>query len=609
MVSTIETLDTRPFKHLIMTIGELPSSFVDSMSYYEMLAWLCNYLETQVVPVVNNNSLVTQELQDYVEHYFDNLDVQEEIDNKLDDMAESGELADIIAAYIQLRGVLAYDTVAAMKAADNLVNGSFAETYGFYAKGDGGSAKYKIREVTNADTIDEVFLFALTGSETLVAELIVDDSMNVKQFGVKADGETDCSSIIAKIESKGYNTIYFPDGTYVLNTKQTFTNIKTIRGQSRWTTTIKAPNGFCIFGNSSVFENITFNGVSINSNTCLEGVFAYSTIKNVTIKNYAYAMKTKNGTWISEITGLYILDCTNGVQHEDGTFNNISIRDGMFQRISGIAFETAGDKILFDGCDFEACGTCFNRGGRGMVVSNCYIEGNDNIVNINTASYNSDITIDKCWLASKGANATNGWLGKFNTVSNPDTQTASLFIKNSQIRNLVKDTLKPFAFNGSDTRSYWAVSLKDNEYFDITTEHQYIVYYCDLFDLSVATLYLKTQNMLTFVCDIPLYIYSGITAFRETLGNKRGNGRSNIVNRFLGHYAIEKTSGQITITPDYKVANFYPQQNNVPVMVRFTDGSIDLVGASIDGASIYVNPTYNSRTTAEVIFDCSYMGQ
>lgn len=35
-------------------------------------------------------------LKDYVDHYFDNLDVQTEINNKLDDMAESGELADIL---------------------------------------------------------------------------------------------------------------------------------------------------------------------------------------------------------------------------------------------------------------------------------------------------------------------------------------------------------------------------------------------------------------------------------------------------------------------------------------------------------------------------------
>ena len=40
---------------MVMTVGNLPTSFVASMSYYEALAWLCNYLETQVIPTVNNN--------------------------------------------------------------------------------------------------------------------------------------------------------------------------------------------------------------------------------------------------------------------------------------------------------------------------------------------------------------------------------------------------------------------------------------------------------------------------------------------------------------------------------------------------------------------------
>ena len=41
------------------------------------------------------------ELKDYVDTYFENLDVQEEINNKLDQMAESGELERIITEYYQ----------------------------------------------------------------------------------------------------------------------------------------------------------------------------------------------------------------------------------------------------------------------------------------------------------------------------------------------------------------------------------------------------------------------------------------------------------------------------------------------------------------------------
>ena len=106
-LKTIDTIDTSPFKKMVMTIGELPTSFVESMTYYEMLAWFCNYLENTVIPAVNNNAEVSEELQtkflelkDYVDDYFDNLNVQEEINNKLDDMAEDGSLTAIIKAYV-----------------------------------------------------------------------------------------------------------------------------------------------------------------------------------------------------------------------------------------------------------------------------------------------------------------------------------------------------------------------------------------------------------------------------------------------------------------------------------------------------------------------------
>jgi len=106
-MNTVETLSS-PFKHLVMTIGELPTTFVESMSYYESLAWLVHYIETTLLPTVNANAEATielqkyyEELKSYVENYFENLDIQTEIDNKLDEMAESGELGEILAQFLE----------------------------------------------------------------------------------------------------------------------------------------------------------------------------------------------------------------------------------------------------------------------------------------------------------------------------------------------------------------------------------------------------------------------------------------------------------------------------------------------------------------------------
>lgn len=80
----------------------IPLYFNESMSYYEQLCALLQKLH-EVITTVNINAEATKqlqnlfvELQTYVDHYFDNLDVQEEINNKLDSMAEDGTLKNIL---------------------------------------------------------------------------------------------------------------------------------------------------------------------------------------------------------------------------------------------------------------------------------------------------------------------------------------------------------------------------------------------------------------------------------------------------------------------------------------------------------------------------------
>lgn len=167
----------KPFGKFIMTIGQLPASYLVSMTYEEQLIWLCNYLQNVVIPTVNNNGEAVEELQnlfielkDYVDNYFDNLDVQEEINNKLDDMAESGELADIIAEFLTIGVLFTYDTALDLGNAQNLDDGTNAYILGKETYNDGKGAFYKIREIRITDVIDGDNIIAITNSEDLVAE-------------------------------------------------------------------------------------------------------------------------------------------------------------------------------------------------------------------------------------------------------------------------------------------------------------------------------------------------------------------------------------------------------------------------------------------------------
>lgn len=81
----------------------IPLAFDESMSYYETLCGLLNYLKNTILPTLNNNADAVSELQNlyielktYVDNYFTDLDVQEEINNKLDTMTADGTIDEIL---------------------------------------------------------------------------------------------------------------------------------------------------------------------------------------------------------------------------------------------------------------------------------------------------------------------------------------------------------------------------------------------------------------------------------------------------------------------------------------------------------------------------------
>lgn len=94
----------RPFRVWCQKV--LPLVYDDSLSYYELLCKVVDYLNKTMEEVnqlgvdVSNLFNAFQQLQDYVNNYFSTLDVQEEINNKLDELVKSGELQEIFNKYI-----------------------------------------------------------------------------------------------------------------------------------------------------------------------------------------------------------------------------------------------------------------------------------------------------------------------------------------------------------------------------------------------------------------------------------------------------------------------------------------------------------------------------
>ena len=62
---TINSESLKPFQKFCISIGAMPASYQSTMSYLELVLWLCNYLENTVIPAINNNAEALTELQNF----------------------------------------------------------------------------------------------------------------------------------------------------------------------------------------------------------------------------------------------------------------------------------------------------------------------------------------------------------------------------------------------------------------------------------------------------------------------------------------------------------------------------------------------------------------
>ena len=94
----------QPFRYWCQKV--LPLAYDDSLSYYELLCKVVDYLNKTMEDVdtlhgdVTNLHKAYEELQGYVNNYFSSLDVQEEINNKLDEMYKDGRFDVLLNLFI-----------------------------------------------------------------------------------------------------------------------------------------------------------------------------------------------------------------------------------------------------------------------------------------------------------------------------------------------------------------------------------------------------------------------------------------------------------------------------------------------------------------------------
>lgn len=340
-----------PFKWFVLQNFPFIEADFDAITNWQLFCKLGEEMN-KIIEKVNQAGEQTEnltnafiELQNYVNNYFENLDVQEEINNKLDEMTESGQLTDIIAQYLQLAGILAFNNIENLKNATNLTNGSFAYTYGTVNYADGLGNFYKIRNIINTDVIDNVNIVSLTNFPSLVAELI--PNRNLRYYKVKL---TDTFETIQKyFNDKVAKVIEFETGVYnfntafrlTANTKILLNNSNLIFNIPKVTEDWENSHGFYNFNRDDEFLAYNGNGnIEVVGGTITHGNFSFCHAKNITFKNINFELC--NNDHVLEMCGI------NGLLVENCVFNGHSTNTSNFKECIQLDNATRDNFPFFD---------------------------------------------------------------------------------------------------------------------------------------------------------------------------------------------------------------------------------------------------------------------
>lgn len=320
-----------------------------------------------------------------------------------------------------------FKTISELKNNTNLVDGDIVKTIGYHTPNDGGGANYLIRTKIETDVIDDGS--KIEYSDTLVAELIVNDStININQFGGKADDNTfDNSIILSKaidyINGK-HMKLLFESGDYYFLTPITKEKIYECEITSNYNSILHY-NGKGYFISAPITNNIKISNIKIEGNETNYGLFFGDEsicqtmfdnlrmdyfVRYITIERPAYVYFDKCNFYFRN-TCEYVMqigkenerhgselvtinDCIfGGSQHLTSTGDMLRIYQIQTLRVNNtdfcntlghwIVFDNKSDGNLFDmqfiGCTFTRAKQCFeinlskNRFINNMVFKDCLL--------------------------------------------------------------------------------------------------------------------------------------------------------------------------------------------------------------------------------------------
>lgn len=340
-----------PFKLCVLQNFPFIESDFDAVTNYQLLCKVVEYLNKIIENNNTQNDNITQleqnfiTLYNYVKDYFDNLDVQEEINNKLDEMASSGELASVVFKFT------GYVTPEMFGAVGNGVTDDTEKVLNTFKWAFNNNLivvlnhKYLITDTINVkvDVIGSGIIICNTARKTVLEILRNNISIsglsiislykgincngysNIKIENVKISSGNFAISL-ANVKNFSIRNVYIEQEQFVI--KETDANYK-------------YSDGIHIYGGceNGVIDNIT--GTTCDDFICIDGysdntVGIKGNINNIHVSNIS--MMTANiltdNTIIYENASFNIIKCINS---KAGELNNIT-----FNNINGKSFYNGG---------------------------------------------------------------------------------------------------------------------------------------------------------------------------------------------------------------------------------------------------------------------------
>lgn len=371
----------RPFMAWCQKV--LPTIYDDSLSYYELLSRLLMYIKDTISNIdgfyddINELNETYRKLEEYVNSYFDSLDVpsevRSEVEQTLDNMASSGELATMLYQFFNFRLNIKF-------AVDNLNDSTFSEAFSKtlaitpYLYIPEGTYNFDVIGTIVVDSNVDIILHpnAILSITSYTEPMFIFNNSSVRIQG---------GQIRAGASKLSYDMLYNPDSRGLNGGALIFRYSKNVEIDSIVSNWCKLPAVIVLLNTSNVtikncdFNYSLLNGVHILEH-CVQTVIENNNFNVINIPNnpdgiyYCYAVST----------GLQRLSDTGIVPPDILIYRNNTVKNS-----DDSGLDTHGaTNVLIEGNTITDCNTCitaYNDSNRvtrpeGWIMENLIIRNN-----------------------------------------------------------------------------------------------------------------------------------------------------------------------------------------------------------------------------------------